>query len=134
MPDQFYRIYKRLGKIKYLILSWLTWLLKIFLLHVLGPMKIGFHTSFADGSEIPNGHMKHLHDLIWRNMVFNRWKKGDIVMIDNFRVSHGRQVRWVFSLYLSRSHPFSFVLQPFSGKRKVVVSWSEPYLKPSHRQ
>ena len=101
MPDQFYRIYKRLGKIKYLILSWLTWLLKIFLLHVLGPMKIGFHTSFADGSEIPNGHMKHLHDLIWQNMVFNRWKKGDIVMIDNFRVSHGRQVRRVFSLSLS---------------------------------
>ena len=93
MPDEFYRIYKRLGSIKYLILSWLAWFLKIFLLNVLGPMKVGLHTSFADGSEIPERHMRHVHDVIWKNMVFNRWKKGDIVMIDNFRISHGRQVR-----------------------------------------
>jgi len=29
---------------------------------------------------------------MWSNMVFNRWEQGDVLMIDNFRVSHGRQV------------------------------------------
>ena len=92
MPDEFYRIYKRLGSIKYLILSWFTWLLKIFLLNFLGPMKVGFHTSFGDGTEIPDQYNAHVHDVTWKNIVFNRWKKGDILMIDNFRISHGRQV------------------------------------------
>ena len=92
MPDEFYRIYKHLGSIKYLILSWFAWILKIFLLNFLGPMKVGFHTSFGDGTEIPDRYMSHVHDVIWKNLVFNRWKKGDILMIDNFRISHGRQV------------------------------------------
>lgn len=93
VPDELHRVYKRLGGVKFLILSWLTWFLKIFLLNVLGPMKVGFHTSFADGTEIPERHMSHVRDVMWSNMVFNRWKKGDIVMIDNFRISHGRQVQ-----------------------------------------
>ena len=28
----------------------------------------------------------------------------------------------------------SLTLQPYSGKRKVVVSWSTPYLKPSQQK
>ena len=92
MPDEFHRIYKRLGSIKYLILSWFTWLLKVFLLCILGPMKVGFHTCFADGTEISEQYMTHIHDVMWKNMIFNKWQKGDILMIDNFRISHGRQV------------------------------------------
>ena len=95
MPDEFYRIYKRLGSIKYWILSWFAWILKIFLLNFLGPMKVGFHTTFGDGTEIPDPVNTHVHDIIWKNLVFNRWKKGDVVMIDNFRVSHGRQVELI---------------------------------------
>ena len=137
MQDELYRVYKRLGNIKYWILSWLAWFLKIFLLHVLGPMKVGFHTCFADGTEVPEGHMTHVHDVIWKNMVFNRWKKGDILMIDNFRISHGRQVTLLLlnsaSLVFKKGSCMLLFLQPYSGKRKVVVSWSEPYLKPSHR-
>ena len=113
IPDELYRVYKRVGSLRYLVLSWLTWFLKIILLSVLGPMKVGFHTTFGDGTEIPEWYLNHLRDVMWKNMVFNRWKKGDILMIDNFRVSHGRQ--------------------PFTGKRKVVVSWSQPQLKASHQ-
>ncbi len=51
------------------------------------------HTVFGDGSQIPHGYVSHLRSVIHKNMVYNRWRKGDIVMIDNFRVSHGRQVR-----------------------------------------
>ena len=50
------------------------------------------HTCFGDGSEIPVRYMNHVRQKIYQNMIFNRWKKGDILMIDNFRVSHGRQV------------------------------------------
>ncbi len=92
IPEEYHRIYKRLGNYKYLLLSWLTWILKLLVFAFLGSARVGFHTSFADGSEIPLGHMNHVRDVIWRNMVFNRWRKGDILMIDNFRMSHGRQV------------------------------------------
>ena len=92
IPDELYRVYKRLGHLKYLLLSWVVWFLKFFFLNILGPNWIGFHTSFGDGSEIPEFYMKHVRDVMWSNMVFNRWEQGDVLMIDNFRVSHGRQV------------------------------------------
>ena len=85
-------MYKRMGHLRYLLLSWVSWLLKWFLLAFVGGANVGFHTCFGDGSEIPEASMKHLRDVLWRNMVFNRWKKSDFVFIDNFRVSHGRQV------------------------------------------
>ncbi|KAL5490931.1 hypothetical protein EMCRGX_G016134 [Ephydatia muelleri] len=94
IPSEYYHIYKRLGQMKYLLYSWMMWLLKVILFTFLGPMR-------------------HIRDVMWKNMVFNRWELGDIVLIDNYWISHGRQ--------------------PYSGNRKVVVSWSKPYLKPSHR-
>ena len=93
IPDELYRIYKRMGYLKYWVLSWLAWLLKIFFLSILGPKWVGFHTTFGDGSEIPESYLSHLRDVMWRNIVFNRWEQGDLLMIDNFRISHGRQVR-----------------------------------------
>ena len=92
IPSEMYRVYRRLGGLRYLLLSWVGWFLKIFFLRVLGPARVGFHTSFGDGSQIPESHLEHLRDVVWRNLVFNRWEQGDIVMIDNFRISHGRQV------------------------------------------
>lgn len=93
IPSEMYRVYRRLGGLKYLLLSWVAWILKIFFLNILGPSWLGFHTSFGDGSAIPESYLEHARDVVWRNMVFNRWQQGDIVMIDNFRISHGRQVR-----------------------------------------
>ena len=92
IPSEMYRVYRRLGGLHYLLLSWVTWFLKIFFLNFLGPSWLGFHTSFGDGSAIPESYLEHLRDVVWRNLVFNRWQLGDIVMIDNFRISHGRQV------------------------------------------
>ena len=92
IPSELGRLHKRLGGIRYLFLSWVGWLLKLFFLHVLGPSRVGFHSSFGDGSEIPEAYLEHVRDVVWANMVFNRWELGDIVMIDNYRVSHGRQV------------------------------------------
>ena len=90
--DEYRRIYQRLGGLQYLLFSWIMWLLKILFLTILGPSCVGFHTTFGDGTELPEAHMSHLRDVIWNNMVFNRWEKGDLLVIDNRRISHGRQV------------------------------------------
>jgi alpha-ketoglutarate-dependent taurine dioxygenase len=111
LSSELYRVYKRMGGLKYRLLSWFYWFLKFWFFSVRGSSRVGFHTSFGDGSDIPEGHLEHVRDVVWKNMVFNHWKQGDVVMIDNFRISHGRQ--------------------PFSGRRKIVVSWSQPYTKPS---
>ena len=98
IPDEFSRIYKRLGNLKYLIAFWITWLLKIIFLRILGPKWVGFHCAFGDGSEIPEHYLSHLRDVVWNNLVFNRWELGDMLLLDNFRVSHGRQVGGFSSL------------------------------------
>ena len=90
--DEFYRIYKRIGSLKYLILSWISWFMKLFFLNIVGPMNCGLHTCYGDGTEITNAENKHVRDITWKNMIFNRWQKGDLIMIDNYRVSYGRQV------------------------------------------
>jgi hypothetical protein len=43
-------------------------------------------------------------------MVFSRWRKGDILCIDNFSTSHGRQ-------------------PTYDKGRKVIVAWSHPHNK-----
>ena len=90
--DELYRVYRRIGAIKYLILSILAFLAKFVFLNMRGGSKCGFHTTYGDGTEIDERDARHVRDVMWKNMVFNRWRKGDIVMIDNFRISHGRQV------------------------------------------
>lgn len=98
-------IYKRqFSKVYYLLLALLMWFvqnifvfikgmsLSIYNNYSLGPTKMALHTSYGDGSEISPSDVAHVRDTIYKNMVFNRWEKGDLLMIDNFRVSHGRQV------------------------------------------
>lgn len=60
--------------------------------------------TFGDGTPIPDSDMEAVRDAIWKNLRAFRWQVGDIVVIDNFAVSHGRM--------------------PYHGPRKVVVAWS----------
>ena len=92
LSDELSRIYKRFGGLKYLLLSWLTWFLKLFFLNVIGPINCGTHACYGDGTEITNAESKHIQDVTWNNMIFNHWQQGDLIMIDNYRISHGRQV------------------------------------------
>lgn len=62
------------------------------------------HTTYADGSEIPDADMEAVRDAVWRHMVVTPWKRGDVVAIDNAVVSHGRL--------------------PYEGPRQVVVCWA----------
>jgi len=65
----------------------------------------GTQVTFGDGSPVPVRFIRHLQDIIWQNMVFFTWKKGDVLMVDNFAVAHGRM--------------------PFWGKREILVAWTD---------
>jgi len=72
--------------------------------------KMALHTTFGDGEPISVSEMQEIRRAIHKNMVFNRWEKGDLLMIDNFSTSHGRQ-------------------PTYDKGRKIVVSWAEPLEK-----
>ena len=48
--------------------------------------------------------MDRVRDAICKNMVFLKWRKGDVLVIDNDSVSHGRM--------------------PYQGPRTVAVAWA----------
>lgn len=110
LKDELCRVSCRSRSLFFLILAYLmaliNWVAMTFLKHT----NFGFYTFYGDGSEVSPSALKEVGNAIWKNMVFNRWEMGDILMIDNFSTSHGRQ--------------------PYFGKRKVVVSWSPPCPKP----
>ena len=56
----------------------------------------------ADGSPIPDEHMQTILDDYARLEVSFPWQKGDVVLVDNVLVAHGRN--------------------PFRGKRKILVA------------
>ena len=67
------------------IINWLA-------MTVVRHTEFGFYTFYGDGTEVTASELRSIGDTIWKNMVFNRWEMGDILMIDNFSTSHGRQV------------------------------------------
>lgn len=68
------------------------------------PEDEAMHMIFADGSEIPKSYVEHVEQIIWNNLIANPWKRGDVLMIDNFSTSHGRL--------------------PYRGPRDILVAWS----------
>ena len=68
------------------------------------PIERAMHICYADNTEIPIAHIRHVQDLIWENMYFLKWQKGDVIFIDNFAISHGRM--------------------PYQGARNIMVSWT----------
>lgn len=62
------------------------------------------HCTYADGTEIPDSDMEAVRDALWKNLVVNPWKNGDVLAIDNDSTGHGRF--------------------PFRGKRMIAVSWA----------
>jgi alpha-ketoglutarate-dependent taurine dioxygenase len=68
------------------------------------PTKRPLHAQFGDGTEIPKKYIEHIQDLVWKNLFFLDWQKGDIILIDNYTTSHGRM--------------------PFKGNRKIHIAWS----------
>ncbi|HEY8376733.1 MAG TPA: TauD/TfdA family dioxygenase, partial [Nannocystis sp.] len=62
------------------------------------------HCTHRDGREIDDADLEHLRDVIWNNLIVFPWQTGDVVVIDNFAMAHGRL--------------------PYRGPRQVVVAWA----------
>jgi len=72
--------------------------------------KMALDATFGDGQPISIGEMSQIRKAIHQNMIFSRWQKGDLLAIDNFSTSHGRQ-------------------PTFDKGRMVVVAWANPIRK-----
>jgi hypothetical protein len=72
--------------------------------------KMSLDSSFGDGMPISVMEMHEIRSAIHKHMVFTRWQLGDMLLIDNFAVSHGRQ-------------------PTYDRSRKIVVAWSDPLEK-----
>ena len=72
--------------------------------------RMSLDTTFGDDTPISLSEMNEIRSVIHKHMVFSRWSKGDVLCIDNFSTSHGRQ-------------------PTYDRNRKVIVSWSQPQSK-----
>jgi alpha-ketoglutarate-dependent taurine dioxygenase len=92
---------KRWETFKYsMLLELMTWYKKL----TKDPNEQSMHVTFGDDSAIPDEYVQHIQDVIWKNMIIQTWRKGDIICIDNFSTSHGRL--------------------PYFGPRVVMVCWT----------
>ena len=71
---------------------------------VVRPDDQAMHCTHRDGSEIAGEDLEAVREEIWKRMIATPWQAGDMVVIDNFAVSHGRL--------------------PYHGPREVVVAWA----------
>jgi len=69
--------------------------------------KMALHVSFGDGTPISVWEMHLIRKAVHKNMSYKRWQQGDLLMIDNFSTSHGRQ-------------------PTYDKGRNIVVAWSDP--------
>lgn len=60
------------------------------------------YITFGDGSPVSAATVAHILDVMDRVSIVRPWDKGDLILLDNVLVSHGRK--------------------PFTGKREVLVS------------
>mmetsp|Transcript_17556 Transcript_17556/g.36884 ORF Transcript_17556/g.36884 Transcript_17556/m.36884 type:complete len:473 (+) Transcript_17556:117-1535(+) len=108
-PAELWYAFTRLNDIRFLIRCIIMWIIAIIKYGLLG-YKMALNMSFGDGTPISLREMNLVRKVIHDNMVFNTWEKGDIMCIDNFSTSHGRQPTYDFG-------------------RKILVAWSNPYDK-----
>jgi len=77
------------------------------LVDVLGLENIPRNVYFADGTPIPDAMLDEIRGVLDEQAVIFPWQPGDVLMLDNMRVSHART--------------------PFKGPRKVVVAMAHPH-------
>jgi alpha-ketoglutarate-dependent taurine dioxygenase len=68
-----------------------------------------FGTYFGDGSRIEDDLVAELRQAYEAETVRFPWQQGDLLLVDNMLVAHGRS--------------------PYSGARKIIVSMGEPYTR-----
>lgn len=103
----FKRTKRLIELLKFLLGTIICW----FYMLIMDPLKYGMNSLYGDGSSIPLSSFNHIRNVTWKHMVFPKWHKGDILLIDNRIVSHGRQ--------------------PSSPPRKILVAWSAAAQEPA---
>jgi TfdA family taurine catabolism dioxygenase TauD len=69
------------------------------------------NTYYGDGCRIEEEIIERLRDAYLKEKVRFGWKEGDILMLDNMSVAHGRE--------------------PYIGDRRVVVAMAEAWARDS---
>lgn len=67
------------------------------------------NTYYGDGSPIEPATLGELREAYRQETVRFTWQRGDILMLDNMLVAHGRE--------------------PFTGPRKIVVGMADPFTR-----
>ncbi|CAB9504215.1 Taurine catabolism dioxygenase TauD, TfdA family [Seminavis robusta] len=109
-PAELFAAFRRTKDLRYLmralllgVLSWIKY----------GPIlrqQMALHVAFGDGMPLSIWEMHQIRKAVHENTIYNRWQQGDVVMIDNFSTSHGRQ-------------------PTYDKGRNIVVAWSDPLAK-----
>lgn len=71
------------------------------------------NTYYGDGTPIEPEVMEHLREAYRRETVSFPWQKGDLLMLDNMLVAHGRA--------------------PYSGPRQILVGMADPVTRDQVR-
>ena len=61
--------------------------------------------AFGDGKTIPRDMVMHIRETLWKHAVYFDWEDGDLVVLDNLRIGHGRM--------------------PYRGDRRILVAMGE---------
>jgi pimeloyl-ACP methyl ester carboxylesterase len=101
---EYRRIAERLGKRRYEVLAGVADTAVRLKRRAAPDEEQAMHCTYGDGAPIADDDMDRLRDAIWKNMAFFTWRRGDVVVIDNDSMSHGRM--------------------PYQGPRAVAVSWA----------
>ncbi len=72
------------------------------LLQICGEERLPTHCYYGDGSKIEDAELDTVRRVMWDNAVAFPWQQGDLLVVDNILVAHGRM--------------------PFDGPRKVLVA------------
>jgi len=67
-----------------------------------GKAEMGHHVTHEDG-EMDREDVDHIKQTVWKNTIIYKHQKGDVALLDNKRVGHGRQ--------------------PYKGTRTILTTW-----------
>ena len=81
--------------------------LKDFFVHLIyiDPSTRPYDIAFADGSEIPQEVIYEIYDILDSQTIKFNWKEGDVLILDNFKMMHGRA--------------------PYKGKRRILAALTQ---------
>jgi alpha-ketoglutarate-dependent taurine dioxygenase len=72
----------------------------------LEPEQCRSHCTYGDESEISLADIRNVREVLWKHTVMFDWRQGDVLLLDNLAVGHGRT--------------------PYRGPRKVLAALIDP--------